>query len=113
MKWFEASHACVYSGGFDMNVSVPTFGESRRSRVLSVVTFIIERDCFEAILGFFDIGARPDFIIPEKDGAAGFPLQVYLSDLLPLLLRKDLERISLAVSSGLKAVFINKFINFQ
>jgi hypothetical protein len=60
-------------------VGIPAFCNDRRCRIESVITLLIERDSFEAILGLLDIGAGSDFVIFEKDRASGFSLNVYIT----------------------------------
>jgi len=49
-----------------MGTGIPTFRDNRRSRIDSVVSFVIERNSLEPIFLFFDIGARSDFVIFEE-----------------------------------------------
>lgn len=76
MERLEGSHACVDCSRLDMDISIPASVEGGRSWVERIVTLIVEGDCFEAILCFFDIRARSDFIISEKDGACCFSLGI-------------------------------------
>jgi hypothetical protein len=78
--------------------------------VEGVVALIIEGHGLESARGFLDVGARPNFIISEEDGAGGVALGVCVEGGVPLPLRKDLARMSLAVCSGLKPLCINKII---
>lgn len=106
MEGFEGAHAGIDSGGLGMDAGIPTFVEGGGSWVEGVVSLVVEGNCLETVLGFLDVGARSDFIISEKDGPSGLSLGVCILWALPLLLRNDLDRMSLAVCSGLKPVCI-------
>lgn len=57
MQRFLGAHSCVDGAGHAMDVGVPTFGNVGRCGVESVISFVVERDCLETVLSFFDIRA--------------------------------------------------------
>ena len=66
MEGFQGAHSCIDSAGLAVNVGIPAFGDVGWGGVESVVSFIVERDCFEGIFCFFDMGAGSYAIISEE-----------------------------------------------
>lgn len=57
MERFESAHAGIDGAGFGESVRVPALGDYGRRGVESVVSFVVEGNSFEAVLGLLDIGA--------------------------------------------------------
>ena len=57
MERLETAHARVDSARLFMDVGVPAFSDVRGGGVESVVSFVVEGDCFEGVLCFLDVRA--------------------------------------------------------
>ena len=75
MEGLERTHAGVDRGWLSVHIGSPALSQVRRSRVECVVSFVVERHCFEAVLGLLDMRARSDFIIPEETRTSGLALR--------------------------------------
>ena len=102
MERFEASHTSKDRGRFVMGVGVPALGDARGSGIEVIVSLVVEGNGFEAIFCLLDVGAGSDSIVFEEDRAGGLALGVWVLLEVPLLFRKDFDRMSWAVCSGLK-----------
>lgn len=110
VEGLAGSHSRIDSVGLAIGVGIPALLDMGRSGVEGVVTLVVEGHGLECPRSFLDVGAGANFIISEEDGAGCVALRVCVEGGVPLLLRKDLARMSLAVCSGLKPLCINKII---
>ena len=80
-----------------------------------IISFIIERNSLQSSFGLFHVGAWSNAIVLEELRASSlFSEAILIKGFWPLDLRKDLDMIILAVSSGLKSCgfIVNKFIGY-
>lgn len=77
MERLSCAHTCIDGIGLGIGGGIPALFDMGRSGVESVISLIIEGDCFESAWSLLDIGAGSNFIISEEEGAICVSLRVY------------------------------------